>query len=636
MSPSRRDLRPRAKGTLRLLLSAFAVASLALAGVAAPAPAHALTWRAPLCSEFVGCNAAGLSNAGYQGVYTQSFWYMYGGHNCTNYVAYRLQQDGIARFVRAGHGNAWQWGSEARLAGIAVDKKTPRPGDVAWWDKSAIGGIGHVAYVESVNAAAGTFTVSEDNLSSTFDWRVYRIDEVSGFIRVAKPQITAPATVSIVGTARAGSTLTASTGTWAPADVSLTYRWLRDGVFIPGATGRTYKLESADAGRSISMQVTASKTGYSKTARLSPAVAVAAGTLSATQKPAITGTPEAGQTLTTIRGSWQPSGVSYAYQWLRDGVPIAGARSKTYKLTTADAGRAVSVRVTGTKAGFAALSLTSPATTVSLLRFTATQQPVADGDARVGATLSAIRGSWSPAGIAYSYQWTRDGHAIAGATSKMYVVTPADAGRSVAVHVTGSKTAYETTTLRSPDRAIALQPLTRTQVPVVQGEAVIGGRLTAIRGTWSPTGLSYRYEWLRAGTPIPGATSKDYAVTAADAGSTIAVRVTAVKAGYQPTSLTSAARAVPLKPLTRTVTPRVDGQARIGQTLTAVRGTWSPSGLHYTYQWFRGGTPIAGATTKTYTLSAADRGQRISVRVTAAKTGYVSTSLTSAATPAIR
>ena len=39
------------------------------------------------------------------------------------------------------------------------------------------------------------------------------------------------------------------------------------------------------------------------------------------------------------------------YRWLRNGVPITGAWSATYKVRTADKGKAVTVRVTGTKAG---------------------------------------------------------------------------------------------------------------------------------------------------------------------------------------------------------------------------------------------------------------------------------------------
>ena len=170
----------------RRAVSALAVIAIVLGGfITGALPAQALTWYGTICKGFTACTTAGYSNAGYAAVYTKSFWYMYSGHNCTNYVAYRLQQRGIADFITAGHGNATDWGSQASAKGIAVDKNTPQPGDIAWWDSTKISPVGHVAYVESVNVAAGTFIVSEDNSSSDFDWRTYRLSEVSGFIHTS-------------------------------------------------------------------------------------------------------------------------------------------------------------------------------------------------------------------------------------------------------------------------------------------------------------------------------------------------------------------------------------------------------------------------------------------------------------------
>ncbi len=65
-----------------------------------------------------------------------------------------------------------------------------------------------------------------------------------------------------------------------------------------------------------------------------------------------------------------------------------------------------------------------------------------------------------------------------------------------------------------------------------------------------------------------------------------------------------------------TVLPAVTGTPTVGQTLTTTNGTWdgAPS---FARQWFRGNTPIAGATALTYLLVAADAGYPIFCRVTA-------------------
>jgi hypothetical protein len=57
-----------------------------------------------------------------------------------------------------------------------------------------------------------------------------------------------------------------------------------------------------------------------------------------------------GSTLKADKSGWA-KGTVLKYRWLRNGVPISGATSATYKVRTADKGKKVTVRVTGTKAG---------------------------------------------------------------------------------------------------------------------------------------------------------------------------------------------------------------------------------------------------------------------------------------------
>ena len=85
--------------------------------------------------------------------------------------------------------------------------------------------------------------------------------------------------------------------------------------------------------------------------------------------------------------------------------------------------------------------------------------------------------------------------------------------------------------------------------------------------------------------------------------------------------------------ITNVAVPIVSGTPALGETLTASTGTWTPTGMGFTYQWLRGGTPIAGATSKTYPTTSADVGQQLSVRVTASNGS--SLTATSAPTAAV-
>ena len=54
-----------------------------------------------------------------------------------------------------------------------------------------------------------------------------------------------------------------------------------------------------------------------------------------------------------------------------------------------------------------------------------------------------------------------------------------------------------------------------------------------------------------------------------------------------------------------------------------------------TYQWYRSGAAISGATAKTYKLTTTDKGTSVKVRVTGVRSGYLTKSPYSAQTAAI-
>jgi hypothetical protein len=88
-------------------------------------------------------------------------------------------------------------------------------------------------------------------------------------------------------------------------------------------------------------------------------------------------------------------------------------------------------------------------------------------------------------------------------------------------------------------------------------------------------------------------------------------------------------------PFTQSPTPTITGSTILGQTLTASVTGWNPQPTGFTYQWLRNGSNINRATGSTYTLTSADLGRLISVRVVATLSGYTTTTVTSTQTSAI-
>jgi hypothetical protein len=75
--------------------------------------------------------------------------------------------------------------------------------------------------------------------------------------------------------------------------------------------------------------------------------------------------------------------------------------------------------------------------------------------------------------------------------------------------------------------------------------------------------------------------------------------------------------------------PDIAGSARVGATLTAAAGLPSPSTTSVRYQWAAGGSPLAGATGSSLTVTPALVGKRLSVGVTASSPGYTTVTTTS-------
>ena len=140
---------------------------------------------------------------------------------------------------------------------------------------------------------------------------------------------------------------------------------------------------------------------------------------------------------------------------------------------------------------------------------------------------------------------------------------------------------------------------------------------------------------------ISGATATAYTLADADAGAAVKVRVSFTDDAGNEEELTSAATiAVEARPNSpATGQPTISGTARVGETLTAdASGIADDDGLNqasYSYQWLADGTDIAGATAGTYTLTDADEGAIITVRVSFTDDAGNEEELTSAATDVV-
>lgn len=481
--------------------------------------------------------------------------------------------------------------------------------------------------IDGANAATYTVTPADADavvsVKTTATLAGYAVtDRWSDGLAVPLGSFSASPVPTIGGSNTAGSTLTVNVGTWTPAPVGPDIRWYRDGEPIVGGTDTTYVIEETDSGAVITVKVTGSLFGYDTVTRTSAPLYVA-GVFSAAPTPVIVGSKSAGSTLSVNLGAWTPSPTAFSYQWYRSGSAITGARSATYKVSTSDRGRSLTVKVTGSRTAFPSVSKTSASFAIPKV-FTKTVSPTISGGTTSGSTLTAKIGSWTPT-ASRAYQWYRSGVAIPGATASTYKLTSADRGATVTVKVTGARTGYLTTTKTSSGKYIP-RVFSAAPTPTISGNATAGSTLSVVRGTWSPS-PSFKYQWYRSGVSIKGATKSTYKVLTSDRGRSISVKVTASKSGYWTASRTSARKSIP-RVFTAAPTPTISGGTTAGSTLTAKIGTWLPTATR-TYQWYRSGVAIPGATKSSYKLTAADRGASMTIKVTGKRSGYLTTTRTS-------
>jgi hypothetical protein len=133
------------------------------------------------------------------------------------------------------------------------------------------------------------------------------------------------------------------------------------------------------------------------------------------------------------------------------------------------------------------------------------------------------------------------------------------------------------------------------------------------------------YQWMRGASPVgaPTTAPQDRVLVAADLGATLTLVVRATRSGYVDGVVTSNALG-PVAPgaFASTPTPAVSGTGRVGSRLTATVPASVPAATTTTRTWLRDGVAIPGANGPTYTLTRADAGRRVAVRVQVELAGY--------------
>ena len=300
------------------------------------------------------------------------------------------------------------------------------------WRRNGVDVLGANAPILRLDAVseaqAGTYTLHVGNPAGAVQSTAQQLGVVpAGTALPTAPSIvTQPVSVRV----NAGNTATFAVG--AGGSGPQAYQWRRDNVDIPGATAAFHSIASTSPGDAATYSVVVSNGAGSATSAGAvltvDATAQAAAPVITAQPGAVVVAPGMSATLGVgVQGSGPMS-----FQWLRNGVPVAGQTQATYMLLAASALDTGDYQV---RVSNGVGAVTSTTAQVILLGAPAiVSEP---------GNRSVPRGSTATFQVAASgdyprYQWTRNQVAIAGATGSAYTTPPlalADSGAVYAVIV---------------------------------------------------------------------------------------------------------------------------------------------------------------------------------------------------------
>ncbi len=277
----------------------------------------------------------------------------------------------------------------------------------------------------------------------------------------------------------------------ATGDPTPTFQWQRNGTIIAGATAANYSITSVANSHEGNYSVVVTNSAGSVTS--------SAALLTVRIPPTITTQPMGlarvvGQAASfSVVASGEPAPT---YQWRRNGIAITGATAATYSIASVLNSHAGTYSVLVTNAAGVVTSDDAELSLNGAPVITAQPQDLALSVSQTAVFSVTASGTPTP-----TYQWRRNGTAIAGATAATYTLTNVQASNA------GDYTVVVTNSVGSITSGIA--QLTINSVPIITAQPVsislMAGQAAVffVTATGSPTPT---YQWRRNGLNVVGAT----------------------------------------------------------------------------------------------------------------------------------
>lgn len=246
-----------------------------------------------------------------------------------------------------------------------------------------------------------------------------------------------PGTVSVSGLAKEGEVLTATATDPDGIDQSsLTYRWLVDGVQIPGATSSSFTLTAEQAGEQVYASVIyTDNRGLREAHTSAPTAEVEALPVNFAGSLSISGSPTVGQTLEAIVSDENGVAGEILYTWFANGETLEGQTTNTLALTDANLGQTITVSASYSDDQGFEESLTSEQTTPVQSDAVNTEAILSIDNAGILEVGSAVTATLiDPNGTSgATFVWMADDDIIEDQTASTFVLDASLTGKTLSV-----------------------------------------------------------------------------------------------------------------------------------------------------------------------------------------------------------
>jgi hypothetical protein len=309
-------------------------------------------------------------------------------------------------------------------------------------------------------------------------------------------------------------------------------------------------------------------------------------------------------------------GPAPTYQWLVNGVDVAGQTGATFTTTALVNGDEVTVIMTSNDpcanpatATSNEIAITATSVTPSVAIAASTTSICAGGS--VTFTATPTNGGTAPA-----YQWQVNGVDVAGQTGATFTTTTLVNGDEVTVIMTSNDPCANPTTATSNEIAITSTSVTPSVAIAASTTSICAGGSVTFTATPTNGGSAPTYQWQVNGVDVAGQTAATFTTTTLVNGDEVTVIMTSNDPCANPATATSneivitATSVVPSVTIAASTTSICAGGS-VTFTATPTNGGTAPA-----YQWQVNGVDVAGQTDATFTTTTLADGDEVTVIMT--------------------